>query len=722
MPGATPPLVARVWPLLRTRARAWPLLLLVAGWVWVPFVPFTVLGNANRALLFAIAAVSLVLLTGWVGQISLAQAAFVGIGALGTAFLMRRGAPLPFPFSLPVAALLSSGVAMLLGVVALRVRGLYLAVATLIFAWVADRYLFSSPWFAGAGGAVSIEVSPVGPQGGYPRFDFSDRRIFYYVALATLALAIVGLLNLRQSKTGRAFVAVRGSEMAAASLGIDVTRYKLLAFAIAGFIAGMAGNLTIVSQGAVVADQFNFTRSIFYLAVAVVGGLHSLGGAVASSVLFAFLNELFFRVDALAGWLEVVSATLLAVVVLFYPGGLAAAARAARRMWERRRPPREQERDESEPAGAAADQPLVVGELGATPELSAPGDGGSQKRADDVPDVLANLRPADLADLEPRTGGRDPNGARRRGPKGAPGPESAPTGLASLIGSERIPAFDLPRRRGDRKLVLDAKDVTVRFGGLVAVDAASLEVREGEIVGLIGANGAGKTTFFNAMAGFNEPQEGRVTFNGRDIHTLPVHERARLGIGRTFQLIQLFPQLTVFENLLVATHTRNPSGFLSHLVVTTQAASVEAAAMGRVERIIRLLGLQDVAHRRVTGLPFGTLRIVELGRALVTGSPLVMLDEPASGLDSQETEGFRNLLLYLRATLGLTLLLIEHDVGLVMSVCDYVYVLDRGKLIARGTTAEVRSDPAVMTAYLGTKRKAGQKRSTASARSVRARG
>lgn len=686
---------------LRSRARAWPLMLVVVGWVSAPFVPFTVLGNADLALLYAIVAVSLVLLTGWVGQISLAQAAFVGIGAFGTAFLYRIGAPLPFPFSLPAAAALAGGAAMALGVVALRIRGLYLAVATLIFAWVADQYLFSAPWFAGGGGAVSIEATTVGKKGGFPSFDLSDRRQFYYVGLAVLVLAVMAFVNLRQSKTGRAFFAIRGSEMAAASLGIDVTRYKLLAFALSGFVAGMAGNLVITSQGAIVADQFNFTTSIFYLAVAVVGGLHSLGGAIASSVLFAFLNELFFRVDVLAGWLEVVSATLLAVVVLFYPGGLAAASLSLHGVWRRRSASRAQPVEGDEVAGSDEVAPVHALQVETGPEaldvtaeilVATNGDNSEVKvLPDEVPDMLANLRPADFEQLKVLAASATANGK-----------DLPRAGLGRLGGSDRVRRFELPKSRNRRELVLSAEEVTVRFGGLVAVDAASLEVREGEIVGLIGANGAGKTTFFNAMAGFVQPQEGRFEFNGRDITSLPVHERARSGIGRTFQLIQLFPQLTVFENMLVATHVRNKSGFLAHLVVTTRAALLEAEAMERVEKVVALLGLGDVADRRVTGLPFGTLRIVELGRALVTGSPLVMLDEPASGLDSKETEAFRDLLLYLRATLGLTLLLIEHDVGLVMSVCDYVYVLDRGKLIARGTPAEVRNDSAVMAAYLGT--------------------
>jgi branched-chain amino acid transport system ATP-binding protein len=251
-------------------------------------------------------------------------------------------------------------------------------------------------------------------------------------------------------------------------------------------------------------------------------------------------------------------------------------------------------------------------------------------------------------------------------------------------------------------VVLSARDVTVQFGGLTAVDQFQLEVRQGEIVGLIGPNGAGKTTMFNAISGLNEPTSGAVELFDEDITSLPVHERARRGMGRTFQAIQLFPQLTVAENLMVATHSRNETGFFATLAATRTAVMGEAVAIERVRQVITLLNLEDVAHRVVADLPFGVLRMVELARALVTGSPFVMLDEPASGLDNSETDQFMDLLLWVRQTLGVSLLLIEHDVRVVTSLCDHIYVIDRGKPIADGTPAEVQRNAAVIAAYLGT--------------------
>jgi ABC-type branched-subunit amino acid transport system ATPase component/ABC-type branched-subunit amino acid transport system permease subunit len=591
---------------------------------WPAIASFSLVGNAVQACILALIAASLVLLTGWVGQISLAQAAFVGIGAFVSALLTNK-AGIQFPLNLPIAAAAAAAVAAVLGLVALRVRGLYLAVATLIFVWMANEYLFRASWLAGTGGGASVETDPIGRAGGIPHFDFTERRTFFYVALAAAAAAIWALANLRDSKTGRAFFAVRGSEMAAASLGIDVIRTKLVAFALSGVLAGIAGNLLVTGQGSASTSQFGFGTSLLYLAIAVVGGLRSLGGAVAASIVFAGVAEAFFRFRFLAGWQDLVNAGLLAGVLLAYPGGLAAIPHS---LGLRASPSRSRRREGSPPA-------TVVAEAVATTPAA--------RTAEELP----------------------------------------------------------PLHRSERRPVLEAKAITVRFGGLTAVDDVTLEVREGEIVGLIGPNGAGKTTMFNAISGLNQPAAGRIHMLGRDATGLAVHQRAALGLARTFQVIQLSTDLTVFENLLVATHTRNRTGALSHIAVTRPALLGELAARERVRDVIAHLGLEDVADRGVAGLPFGTLRMVELARALVTGSPLIMLDEPASGLDNAETDRLQRILEQVRRDLGVSILLIEHDVAMVTSVSDYMYVLEFGRLIAHGTPAEVKRDRAVVAAYLG---------------------
>src|SRR3954464_10317079 len=296
-------------------------LLVVAAVTWVLGVPFSWVGTSINALSYTLVALSLVILTGWVGQISLAQASFVGIGAYLTGLLVRSG--LQFPLTLPAVGFSSAAIAALLGLVALRVRGLYLAVATLIFAWMTQIYLFAQPWIAGIGGSSSIQTNALGTKGTFPYLDFTDRTTWYFVMLSVVTAAMIGAANLRRAKTGRAWSAVKGSEVAAASLGIPVMAYKLLAFAVAGFLAGVAGNLMMTHNQVASASQFGPQVSLLFLGIAVVGGLDSIGGALAAGILFALLGQLFYKVDALHGLLDVVSSLLLAVVLLAFPAGLA---------------------------------------------------------------------------------------------------------------------------------------------------------------------------------------------------------------------------------------------------------------------------------------------------------------------------------------------------------------------------------------------------------------
>ena len=258
----------------------------------------------------------------------------------------------------------------------------------------------------------------------------------------------------------------------------------------------------------------------------------------------------------------------------------------------------------------------------------------------------------------------------------------------------------MPPDRASRGPVLDVEGVTVQFGGLKAVSDASLAVREGEIVGLIGPNGAGKTTLFNAILGLNDPAAGRIEMFGNDVTNLSPHLRARLGVARTFQVLQLFNELTVFDNLLVATHLHNGSGVASNLFAGPRTLESERTARRRVHQVLKLLDLDQFADSGVRGLPFGVLRMVELGRALVTGARLVMLDEPASGLNEAETDRLSEVIRGVRA-LGVSVLLIEHDVRMVTSVSDYMYVLNQGRMLTQGEPSDVQRHPEVIAAYLG---------------------
>jgi branched-chain amino acid transport system ATP-binding protein len=249
--------------------------------------------------------------------------------------------------------------------------------------------------------------------------------------------------------------------------------------------------------------------------------------------------------------------------------------------------------------------------------------------------------------------------------------------------------------------VLEVRDLTIRFGGLTAIDGLNLKVDEWEIVGLMGPNGAGKTTAFNCITGFYKPAQGQVFYRGREVTKLPPHRKAALGIGRTFQNVGMVKSETALENLLTAQHTRAGYGAVKGLTGAGTVRHREKELVAHAEAILDLLGLADIRDRRIGALPYGTLKLLELGCALATDPDVLLLDEPSSGMGPEESHELGDRLLGLRQELGVTMLLIEHHVPLVTAVCDYVYVLNFGKLLAEGDPQTVRNHPEVIAAYLG---------------------
>ena len=617
----------------RPAARSLPvpgfLIALVLAAVLPPLVGRTpVLSDPNALLLsrccaFAIAAISLNLLMGYAGQISLGQFAFVGIGAFSTGILTGvTDLRLPWIVGLLGSAAAGGLLAFLVGLPALRLRGLYLAVVTIGVAYAAWQWLFR---FESIGGGSAGKVLPrpyVGTQVISGNADF--------LAVAAVALVLIWQLdvNLVRSRFGRAFQAVKADEKVAASFGVDVARYKLLAFTLSGAVAGIGGAIYGTAFGTVTGDTFDYSQSLLLVVVVVIGGLGSRIGVVVATFFAILLPVWLHLIDggftrvfhhSIDGIALMLNALLLMYTIARHPDGLAGAVSEAREKRARRK--------------------------GGEPPL---------------PPTRPNL----------------PSLGR---PSGMPEPRKLRVGTP----------------------VLAVSGVSVRFGGLQAVDNAGLTVDRGTIVGLMGPNGAGKTTLFNAITGALRPDAGRIELLGQDVSALPAHARAALGMGRTFQLIGLVKGQSVFENLLIAQHLAAPYGLGSGLTRVGASRHFEREVRSRAEQTLEGMGFQRYAATPVGRLSHGQQRIVEIGCALVTSPELVLLDEPSAGMSPAASEDLASTLRDIRDVLGRTVLLIEHNVPLVLDVSDELYVMDAGRVIANGEPIEVVQRPEVVTAYLG---------------------
>jgi branched-chain amino acid transport system permease protein len=565
---------------------------------------------------FALMALSLNVLLGYAGQISLGHGAFLGIGAF-TSGLLTIEPRLPVMVGLLGAAVAGAVFALVIGFPALRLRGLYLAIATIAFAFMMEESIFR--WDPVSGGSAGLEL-PRPRAGTFVFFEHAD-----YLALLLVALLGFWWLdqNITRTKIGRAFHAIRWNEQIAQGFGVNVAAYKILAFVVSGALAAMAGAFYGHLIGFVNSESFAFKSqpnfSLLLVVIIVIGGLGSRTGVALAALFYAFIPQIL---RPLQGWELVIGAALLIDVMARHPGGFAGAVR-------QRREKRGEKRARA--AVSAADEA-------------------------EIPELPSLPRPLSLG--------------------------------------ERVDVLE-------GTPLLEVSGVSVSFGGLKAVDEASLSVPRGRIVGLIGPNGAGKTTLFNAISGFVRPDAGAVSYLGNELLGMGPHERMRLGLGRTFQQIGLAKDLSVTDNFLLAQHVAADYGIASGLAYATRAHDAERAMRRRAYNAIEALGFRALADTPVKNLSHGQQRLIELGCILVTGPDLLLLDEPSAGMAPAAMESLARRLREVRDELGRTVLLIEHHIPLVLDVCDYIYVLNFGKVLAEGTTEEIARHPEVIGAYFG---------------------
>jgi sulfate-transporting ATPase len=600
-------------------------------------------GNDRAALyssmITAIITLSLVVVTGYTGQISLAQLTFAGVSAyILSTFATSWG--IPFPIAPLLSALVAAAAGVVIGIPALRVRGLMLGVVTLTFAAGVEAIWFNNNSIDGGASGLAIPTPRLfGMDLGIGSGKDFPRPAFGIMCLVVLVLVALGISFLRTSRLGSAMLAVRADERSAAASGINVVKVKLIGFAIAAFVAGLGGSLLAYQLGNVTFQDFDAFLGLVTFSVVVVAGITSVSGGVlagiisAGGILVAVISS-GVGSGGVDNWYGIVAGIGVILTVIFNPDGIVG------------------------PTHLFLEQRRVRGVL-ARPEGA----------------LVPSVRTASGMHVS------EPS------PPPAPSPALAPVSAeaGALVGSGAGVGTNghaqPPAGNGKAGPLLDVRNLTVRYGGVVAVDDVSFSVEAGQIVGLIGPNGAGKTTTIDALCGFHE-YEGSVVLGAQDVTGLAPHRRAALGLARTFQLAGVSDDLTVEENVQVGQH---------------RAESHDPAVL---TRILDELGLVDMRDLQVSMLSQGQRQLVSVARALAGGPRLLLLDEPAAGLDSTESLWLAERLREVRDT-GVTILLVDHDMSLVLNLCDTITVLDFGALIATGTPEEIRKNQQVSTAYLG---------------------
>ena len=603
--------VRRVW----TVRLMGPVLLLVL-FAALALLPLGI-DNANSVKVtgifgFIVVGLSVGVVTGLGGQLSLGQFAIASVGAIASFEISRRTGN--FVESFVYGGLASAGISVMIGLPALRIKGLMLTVTTLSFALVMPNDLLQQDWLLGNGKDPGRPI--------VFGHALESGHAYYYVGLITVAVALLIARNIRSGGVGRRLIAVRDNEDAARSFTVPASSVKLQGFALAGFLAGLGGALYGHSLSLISATSFPTNISIDIVKMTVIGGLGLLSGPIIGSV---FVQGLTFLPLDNAGLAATSLGQLL--VIMYFPGG--------------------------------------VGSL-ITPIRDRIANRLALRAGVDVDAVYAAER-----------------------------------GFSSYReeGVDR-PVFKVAHRRRAAVggLLLEATGLRKSFGGVRAVRGVDLQVRPGETLGLIGPNGAGKTTTFELLAGFTRVDEGTVRYAGQDISALGPEARGRLGLIRSFQDAGLFPTLTVLECVQLSLERVSPTRLVPSLLGLRGA---EKRKLQQAEQLVAWMGLERYRSSQIQELSTGTRRITEIACLVALQPQLLLLDEPSSGVAQKETEALALLIVRLKQELGLTLIIIEHDIPMIMSLADRIVCMADGVVIAEGTPEHIRNDPAVVEAYLG---------------------